>query len=165
MGMGGNAYTLGGKEEAGGLVLEMEHRRKSGRAVHEEFFLPSPSPSASSHPGDSVASKSGGSGFDGIIALAAHPLFVASSSGPGDGMGGREGGVVAEEEKGFGGGGGENTFSLSLTERQRKDREGVVLPFMDAQEARRGGSGEGGRILYDMGSEDFEDFDEEEDEI
>jgi elongator complex protein 5 len=40
-----------------------------------------------------------------------------------------------------------------------RDREGVVLPYFDAQK----GGGEGGRILYDMGEED--DFDEEEDEI
>ena len=52
------------------------------------------------------------------------------------------------------------TFELALTERQRLEREGVVLPYFDAQKA---GGGEGGRILYDMGVED--DFDEEEDEI
>lgn len=51
------------------------------------------------------------------------------------------------------------TFELGLSERQRQDREGVVLPYFDAQK----GGGDGGRILYDMGSED--DFDEEEDEI
>ena len=51
------------------------------------------------------------------------------------------------------------TFDLNLTERQRQEREGVVLPYMDAQK----GGGEGGRILYDMGVED--DFDDEEDEI
>lgn len=53
------------------------------------------------------------------------------------------------------------TFELGLTDRQRQEREGVVLPYFDAQKA--GGAGEGGRILYDMGAED--DFDEEEDEI
>lgn len=51
------------------------------------------------------------------------------------------------------------SFELGLTERQRQAREGVVLPYFDAQK----GGGEGGRILYDMGEED--DFDEEEDEI
>ena len=51
------------------------------------------------------------------------------------------------------------TFELGLTKKQREDREGVVLPYFDAQK----GDGEGGRILYDMGEED--DFDEEEDEI
>lgn len=53
----------------------------------------------------------------------------------------------------------ETTFNLGLTEKQRRDREGVVLPYFDAQE----GGGEGGRILYEM--EDVDDFDEEEDEI
>jgi elongator complex protein 5 len=51
------------------------------------------------------------------------------------------------------------TFELGLTQKQRADREGVVLPYFDAQK----GGGEGGRILYDMGEDD--DFDEEEDEI
>ena len=55
----------------------------------------------------------------------------------------------------------DSTFSLGLTEKQRRDREGVVLPYFDAQKDE--GMGEGGRILYDMGIED--DFDEEEDEI
>ena len=52
------------------------------------------------------------------------------------------------------------TFDLSLTERQKQERQGVILPYFDAQKA--GGGGEGGRILYDMGVED--DFDDEEDE-
>ena len=54
------------------------------------------------------------------------------------------------------------TFDLGLTEKQRLDRAGVVLPYFDAQKE-SGGGGAGGRILYDMGVED--DFDEEEDEI
>jgi elongator complex protein 5 len=53
-----------------------------------------------------------------------------------------------------------STFDLGITAKQRRDREGVVLPYFDAQE---GAGGSGGRILYDMGVED--DFDEEEDEI
>ncbi|PHH61726.1 hypothetical protein CDD81_8018 [Ophiocordyceps australis] len=55
----------------------------------------------------------------------------------------------------------ESTFNLGLTEKQRKDREGIVLPYFDAQTDI--GAGQGGRILYDMGRED--DFDEDEDEI
>jgi elongator complex protein 5 len=54
----------------------------------------------------------------------------------------------------------DSTFALGLTAKQRADREGVVLPYVDAQ---KGHGGEGGRIFYDMGPED--DFDEEEDEI
>jgi elongator complex protein 5 len=60
----------------------------------------------------------------------------------------------------------ETTFNLRLTEKQRKDREGIVLPYFDAQKDSGGqGPGEGGRILYEMGVEDREDFDDEEDEI
>lgn len=58
------------------------------------------------------------------------------------------------------------TFNLGLTEKQKRDRENVVLPYFDAQNDGGGsGAGEGGRILYDMGDEDREDFDDEEDEI
>lgn len=58
------------------------------------------------------------------------------------------------------------TFNLGLTEKQKRDRENVVLPYFDAQKDGGGsGAGEGGRILYDMGDEDREDFDDEEDEI
>lgn len=60
----------------------------------------------------------------------------------------------------------ETTFSLGLTEKQKRDRDGVVLPYFDAQkEGGAAGPGEGGRILYEMGAEDREDFDDEEDEI
>ena len=57
----------------------------------------------------------------------------------------------------------ESTFSLDLTDKQRRDREGVVLPYFDAQKGTH--PGEGGRILYQMGEEDLGDWDEEEDEI
>ncbi|KAK2608413.1 hypothetical protein QQS21_003099 [Conoideocrella luteorostrata] len=55
----------------------------------------------------------------------------------------------------------QSTFNLGLTDKQKKDREGIVLPYFDAQTDI--GAGEGGRILYEMGRED--DFDDEEDEI
>ncbi|KAL8916992.1 MAG: hypothetical protein Q9208_008247 [Pyrenodesmia sp. 3 TL-2023] len=151
-GMGGNAYkTTGGGGGEGGMVVEMEHRRKSGRSVHETFFFPSPSSSSS---GESSA-------FKGVVLLDQHPLSAASKGG-----GEKEGGEVQGEDLG-------GTFNLGLTEKQRRDREGVVLPYFDAQrrglrgdDEREGEGerrGEGGRILYDMGVED--DFDEEEDEI
>jgi len=58
------------------------------------------------------------------------------------------------------------TFNLGLTEKQKRDRENVVLPYFDAQkDGGAAGPGDGGRILYDMGTEDREDFDDEEDEI
>lgn len=119
----------------GGLVLEMEHRRKSGRGVREWYFLPS---HGNSQP---VSTTS----LEVVTLLEDHPSYrvkpVEETTGGGDGEPGND------------------TFELGLTEKQRRDREGVVLPYFDAQK----GGGEGGRILYDMGSED--DFDEEEDEI
>ena len=42
----------------------------------------------------------------------------------------------------------DTTFHLGLTEKQRRDREGVVLPYFDAQ---RGEGGEGGLPLLDVG--------------
>lgn len=80
---------------------------------------------------------------EGIIILEDHPLYRRPSS-------------TTEETAEI-----DTTFSLGLTDKQRQDREGVVLPYFDAQ--KEGNTGEGGRILYDMGEED--DFDEEEDEI
>ncbi|KAK1813352.1 hypothetical protein LTR12_012276 [Friedmanniomyces endolithicus] len=127
-----------------GVVLEMEHRRKSGRGVREWYFL-SPHPPARRSLAIGVL-VGGGKGLDGrgdVGLLEDHPLYRSPEREVVTGEGGEEGG----------------TFELGLTEGQRRDREGVVLPYFDAQ---RGG-GEGGRILYDMGSED--DFDEEEDEI
>ncbi|KAI4113884.1 MAG: hypothetical protein LQ345_005221 [Seirophora villosa] len=133
-GMGGNAYARAG------MVLEMEHRRKSGRAVRATFFMPPPAPDAAGFGG-------------GVRLLEEHPLFGAPDVG-----GEKEG--KGEEGEGEEGGGG-TTFELGLTEKQREAREGVVLPYFDAQ--KKEGGGEGGRILYQMGTED--DFDEEEDEI
>jgi len=71
------------------------------------------------------------------------------------GFGGAEGAPEEQERR------QEVSFELGLTEKQRAVREGVVLPYFDAQGGE--GPGEGGRILYDMSVED--DFDDEEDEI
>lgn len=114
------------------LVVEMDHRRKSGRSVGALLVL---------RVGRKGARR-------GLCLLDEDPEW-------------RE--LVAEEssdrntadEEGL-------SFSLGLTDKQRRDRDEVVLPYFDAQRG-DGGPGEGGRILYDMGSED--DFDEEEDEI
>jgi elongator complex protein 5 len=131
---GGN----GKGEVSKGVVLEMEYRRKSGRAVAETFFLSSPTTKSPS----STSTSSSKSSFSTITLLEDHPLYARPSE-------------TIEEE------GVDVSFSLGLTEKQRRDREGVVLPYFDAQSL--GGAGEGGRILYDLGVED--DFDEEEDEI
>jgi elongator complex protein 5 len=122
-----------GQEHVEGIVIEMEHRRKSGRGVVEWYFLPP----ASRYSAQEVKEV--------ITLLEDHPLYRR----PEDEMDATE-----QDEPG-------STFELKLTERQRRDREGVVLPYFDAQSG--DGPGEGGRILYDMGEED--DFDEEEDEI
>lgn len=123
-----------------GAVVEMELRRKSGRGVREVFVL---SPAAATGGSTETVGK--------MCLLDDHPLYappvLANLSG------GQEGQKDEVEV--------ETTFSLGLTEKQRRDREGVVLPYFDAQ--RGEGVGEGGRILYDMDRGD--DFDEEEDEI
>lgn len=130
-----------GSNHVRGIVIEMEFRRKSGRAIHEVFFLP--------HRANDV--KTGllkGTSVDKIMLLDDLPQYKAA--------GGEELAPASEGNEGDG-----STFNLSLTEKQRRDREGIVLPYFDAQKV--GGVGEGGRILYEMGVED--DFDEEEDEI
>ena len=136
----------GGAEKTGdgGLILEMELRRRSGRAVSERFVLVPSSPSSSPSPTR-------------IFPLESHPLFLTPS----------EDDDAPDESHQGGGEDGEqqtptSTFNLGLTAKQRRDREGVVLPYFDAQ-TDVGSAGEGGRILYEMGRED--DFDDEEDEI
>lgn len=127
------------------IVLEMEYRRKSGRGVKEWFYLPLIIGNSDS---ETVAGKRNTHSSTGgkIILLEDHPLYlpqevvIAKEHHP------------AQEEI--------STFELGLTAKQKADREGVVLPYFDAQ---KGEGGEGGRIVYEMGVED--DFDEEEDEI
>ncbi|KAK2602384.1 hypothetical protein N8I77_008919 [Diaporthe amygdali] len=118
----------GGK--GAGIVVEMELRRRSGRAVVERFVL-----------------VPQGSAAGALSLLSDHPLFAAPEDA--------DDGQADEEDL------AETTFNLGLTEKQRKDRDGIVLPYFDAQTDI--GGGEGGRILYEMGRED--DFDDEEDEI
>lgn len=118
-------------EDDAGVVISMELRRRSGRAVDEKFIL-MPAAAAKSRLGK-------------LCLLTDHTMFRKPDAERGD---------EGEEQP-------ESTFNLGLTEKQRKDREGIVLPYFDAQTDI--GAGEGGRILYEMGRED--DFDDEEDEI
>ncbi|MCJ1465059.1 hypothetical protein MMC07_003675 [Pseudocyphellaria aurata] len=138
VGMGANDTTA--------LVVEMEHRRKSGRGMREWFFVPLRDDHATLTPNVSLVAKNpppGGQAAK-IILLEDHPLWhPQGATAP----------QPAVEDDG-------PTFELGLTAQQRLDREHVVLPYFDAQ---RADGGEGGRILYEMGIED--DFDEEEDEI
>ncbi|KAF2478829.1 Elongator complex protein 5 [Neohortaea acidophila] len=129
-GVEGGIQSLGANG-VDGVVLEMEHRRKSGRGVREWYCMTPTSGDPSEH---SRATLS---------LLEDHSSYL-----PVDNT------AAADSDSRT-----ESTFELGLTEKQRRDREGVVLPYFDAQK----GGGDGGRILYDMGSED--DFDEEEDEI
>lgn len=146
----GSGYGSGGGEvEGSGVVVEMEVRRKSGRGVKEVFVLFTDHKSKKATGG----TKTAGPGSTARISLLDdHPLFAApdmrGTVGGGDAIGGEESA-------------GETTFNLGLTEKQRRDREGIVLPYFDAQSGN--GVGEGGRILYEMDRGD--DFDEEEDEV
>ncbi|KAK2048863.1 histone acetylation protein 2 [Colletotrichum somersetense] len=123
-----------------GVVVEMEIRRRSGRAMAEKFVV-SPQVGQSTATASAKGSK--------IFLLSEHPIFAPLKDSGATGSGGGE-----DDEP-------ESTFNLGLTEKQRRDREGIVLPYFDAQTDI--GAGEGGRILYEMGRED--DFDDEEDEI
>lgn len=123
-----------------GIVIEMEYRRKSGRGVLEWYFLPERDQRTQKQ---SLAAQA----QETVKLLDDHPLFKQDEIA----NGGKDGDLGEMS----------STFELGLTERQRRDREGVVLPYFDAQKG--AGPGEGGRILYDMGEED--DFDDEEDEI
>lgn len=140
-GVEGGLVALGANP-AEGVVLEMEHRRKSGRGVCEWFFLPLAAGvvKAGVLPGG-VAEKA--------VLLEDHPLWRASEGGGG--------GAPVEDSDGP-----TSTFELGLTDAQREARGQVVLPYYDAQ--REGGIGGGGAILFTPDRE-IDDFDDEEDEI
>lgn len=134
-----------GANEPKSIVLEMEYRRKSGRGIKEWYYLPLMGNSDF----ETVAGKRKShspTGAGKIMLLEDHPLYL-----PQEVVMAKEYRSALEET---------STFELGLTAKQKADREGVVLPYFDAQ---KGEGGEGGRIVYEMGVED--DFDEEEDEI
>ncbi|KAI1420143.1 Elongator complex protein 5 [Xylaria sp. FL1777] len=163
-----SAGTGTGTAMSQGLVLEMELRRRSGRAVAETFVLvPAPASKATQHANANANANANvyaqrsdiSPSTSKLYLLSDHPAFLdpeTAASAQGTGVGAGKGGGGGEEEEQP-----ESTFNLGLTEKQRRDREGIVLPYFDAQTDI--GAGEGGRILYEMGRED--DFDEEEDEI
>ena len=119
----------------------MEHRRKSGRGTTSEFILNCP-----------VVTNPGPHWKDliGWDVLEMHPAWRVKT----EGMEKKEAGEGEDVE---------TTFKLGLTEKERRDREGVILPYFDAQKG--DGPGEGGRILYEYGEEDVGDWDSEEDEM
>lgn len=134
-----------------GIVLEAEFRRKSGRTESERYFLRASRRSDYHEP---LAMQVVGTLKKEFVKLLDQVPAYASKEVSGL--------INAAANEGLAAGEMESTFKLGLTEKQRAAREGVVLPYFDAQK-NMGDAGEGGRILYDMGSED--DFDEEEDEI
>lgn len=152
-----------GSQSQSGIVLEFEHRRKSGRGVQEWFYLP-------------LATAGGAKGKDSNKAKAGMAVFEKVGAPPGA----LEKLILLEdhpewrvsEQVEYGGGVGEEdgegempqtTFDLGLTEKQKKARDEVVLPYYDAQDE-MGVSGGGGRILY-MPERETDDWDEEEDEL
>lgn len=126
-----------------GIVLDAEFRRKSGRPESETFFLRNTA--ASDYNAPTTGMSIGTLKQEFVTLLDMVPAYNSQEVL----------GIVNAAADDI-----ESTFNLGLTEKQKQAREGVVLPYFDAQ---KGEGGEGGRILYDMGSED--DFDEEEDEI
>jgi elongator complex protein 5 len=127
-----------------GIVLEAEFRRKSGRPESEAYFLRAARRSDYNTPLQGLAFGTLRQEF--VVLLDQVPAYNSNEVT----------GLVNAAANEI-----ESTFSLGLTDKQKQAREGVVLPYFDAQKGE--GAGEGGRILYDMGEED--DFDEEEDEI
>ncbi|KAF2267601.1 hypothetical protein CC78DRAFT_566067 [Lojkania enalia] len=127
-----------------GIVLEVEFRRRSGTSQHETYYLRAARKSdyLPPLPGSVVGTLK--SEF--IVMLSEVPEYEPVQ--PRRGVYGGDTNEILEA-----------TFKLELTEKQKEARDSVVLPYYDAQD----GKGEGGRILYEMGTED--DFDEEEDEI
>lgn len=126
-----------------GIVFEAEFRRKSGRPETESYFL-RPAMIRDYNP-PLLGMPFGTLKREFIVLLDQVPAYASKEVI----------GLVNAKSSEI-----ESTFNLDLTDKQKAAREGVVLPYFDAQ---KGEGGEGGRILYDMGSED--DFDEEEDEI
>ncbi|KAF2002568.1 hypothetical protein P154DRAFT_383346, partial [Amniculicola lignicola CBS 123094] len=132
-----------GANDCRGMVMDAEFRRKSGRPETETFYLPAPKVSDYHPPVKEM--MIGVLKSEVVVCLDMVELYNSQDT--------MERIRVAADEM-------SSTFNLELTEKQKEAREGVVLPYFDAQ---KGEGGEGGRILYEMGEED--DFDEEEDEI
>jgi elongator complex protein 5 len=127
-----------------GIVIEAEFRRKSGRPESETYFLRAARRSDYNAPLSGMAFGTLRQEF--VTLLDQVPAYSSNEVT----------GLVNAAANEI-----ESTFNLGLTDKQKQAREGVILPYFDAQKGE--GAGEGGRILYDMGEED--DFDEEEDEI
>lgn len=131
-----------GSNSPDSVVLEMEYRRKSGRGVVEWFYLPLADKEVP------VEKNGNGKDKDQVTLLEDHPRWRLSEQ-----VRQQEGHVEEDEMR--------TTFELGITKRQKKARDEVVLPYMDAQKE---GGGGGGAILFTPEKE-VDDFDEEEDEL
>lgn len=150
-----------GSNPRNGVVLEFEHRRKSGRGVQEWFYLPLGEAATGK---EMATAKAGAALFERVgaqpgtteklILLEDHPEWRMFEQVDSQGItsGVRDGSEVPQ-----------STFDMGLTEKQKIARDEVVLPYLDAQDE-MGLSGGGGRILY-MPEKDADDWDEEEDEL
>lgn len=139
-----------GSNAGEGVALEVEYRRKSGRSVVEWFYLPTPTPTTTKEGSRAPAVGKEEEKKEKVILLEDHPQWRVSEQVRRQGEGGRD----DDDEL-------RTTFELGITERQKKARDEVLLPYMDAQ---REGGGLGGAILFTPEKE-VDDFDEEEDEL
>ena len=150
-----------GSNPRNGVVLEFEHRRKSGRGVQEWFYLPlgeaaTGKEMATAKVGAALFEKVGAQPgtVEKLILLEDHPDWRLCEQ---VGSQGTISGAGDDSEV------PQSTFDMGLTEKQKMARDEVVLPYFDAQDE-MGLSGGGGRILY-MPEKDADDWDEEEDEL
>ncbi|BFZ61774.1 hypothetical protein YB2330_002850 [Saitoella coloradoensis] len=114
------------------LLLTVEHRRKSGRAVLEEcvFNIVSSTVRLYTPPAPSLPPPKEEPSVDDVMA-------------------------------------GLTTFNLGMTERERKQKEGVVLPHFSAQDlgGEKDEKGDEGSIWYEPGSEDDYDPEDPDDDL
>lgn len=154
LGANGGAHPLEGAPPGlgRGVVIEVEHRRRSGRGVREYVFLATDDqegrPAGRSSENNKLPTPRP------FILLDDHPCFQVRH----DEVSARASAEGTPEAAA-------QTFSLGLTDRQRADRAAVILPYYDAQREGAEGVASGGRILYQMGVEDAGDYDSEEDEL
>jgi elongator complex protein 5 len=137
-----------------GIVLDTEFRRKSGRTESETYFL---RPSKLTDYNQPLPGYNIGTLKKEFVTLLSQNRAYTTKE-----VSGLVNALADETERKQTSDLVDSTFKLSLTDKEKAARNEVVLPYFDAQK-NMGDAGEGGRILYDMGSED--DFDEEEDEI
>lgn len=117
------------------FTVHLTHRRKSGRSLEASYKV-----KAENHEIEYIPLKQG--------------TDSSQDGSEGGGSGGYLGGADTEEVlKNL------TTFNLTTTEQQKKARDKVDLPYLQAQEVGHGGA-RGGAIIYEFEKED--DYDEED---